>query len=323
MALVNFAILPAALTVCMAVAALGQAAEPRVERVSFASNVPVVPREKSLPTIGAALYLPAGTPPFAAVVITPSSGGEKDEREHFYAREFARAGIAGLVVESFKSRGLVSSVRDQSLLTVWQTENDAVGALRFLVADGRFMPDRIGITGVSKGGTTALNTALVVRRRWAGVGGLAFAAHAPIAPSCTVAHRTLTTTGRPIFFMLAEHDDQTPPAPCVNLAESIRASGNSNVTVRIYEGAHHAWETLGSQPSFNPVAQNYRRCRGLIEDDGTFVSSETGEKLPGSRVQRHFVRTCMTLGAHCCGGDADLKARAAKDLIDFFKRSGF
>ena len=291
----------------------------RSELVSFPTNVPDA-AVKAV-TISGRLYLPNGVPPFSAVVIIPSSGGEKPDREYYYAEEFAKAGIAGLVVESFLSRGVRSSVHDQSLLLSWWTENDAIGALRWLIHDGRFRPDRIGITGVSKGGGTALNTALAIRRVWTKSEDLVFAAHAPIAPFCNITHRSLATTGKPIFFMLAEHDDQTKAAPCVNLAESLRRAGQTAISIKIYEGAHHAWETLGTQPFFDPRAENYSDCHGTIEDDGTHVMTSS-ERVPGSQFRQYAIRTCMRLGTHCCGGTMALKSEATRDLIDFFHRSG-
>lgn len=311
---------PALAVAALLLGQIGTLAQQMPERVGFLTNVPSS-TVKSVALRGA-LYLPSGTPPFSAVVITPSSGGEKVDREHHYAQELAKAGIAGLVVESFGSRGLTSSVRDQSLLTSWETENDAIAAFRWLVRDGRFRPDRIGVTGVSKGGSVALHTALAVRRRWSKSEDLVFAAHAPIAPPCNIPHRTLRTTGKPIFFMLAEHDDQTRAAPCVNLAEAIRGAGNSSVSVKIYEGAHHAWETLGSQPYFDPSAQNFSDCRGLVEDDGTWITP-AGERVSPNNHYQVRVRTCVRLGTHCCGGTPTLKVEATRDLIAFFKRAGF
>jgi dienelactone hydrolase len=293
----------------------------RVQRVTFVTNVVPNTSAGKPVTLNATLHLPSGKPPYSVVVITPSSGGEKADRETFYAQELAKTGIAGIVVESFRSRGLTNSVQDQSVLSSWATENDAVGALRWLAADQRFHKDRVGIIGVSKGGATALNTAFAVRRRWTGVGDLAFAAHAPIVPPCGYVQRNPTTTGKPIFFMLAELDDQTPAAPCVNLAEAIRKAGNAKVEVKIYEGAHHAWEALGTKSYFDPKAQNYRNCRGTVEDDGTLITSE-GQALPRRGEQQQMAKTCMTLGTHCCGGTAALKAEATRDLVSFFRRSG-
>jgi len=37
---------------------------------------------------------------------------------------------------------------------------------------------------------------------------------------------TLATTGAPIYFMLAELDDQTPADQCMSLAEGMRKAGN-------------------------------------------------------------------------------------------------
>lgn len=289
-----------------------------VEAVTFPTNV--VGDLKPV-TLSAELHLPAGNGPFSAVVITPSSGGESTGFETYYARELAKAGIAALSVHSFSSRGLKSSVENQSVLPGWHTENDAIGALRWLSADRRFRPDRIGITGVSKGGQAALNTAFLVRRRWARVGDLQFAAHAPIAPPCNAVMQTKTTTDKPIFFMLAEFDDQGPAIPCVNLANDMRRAGNLRVDLKVYEGAHHAWEKIGARPYFDPKAENYRNCRGSFDDNGRYVP-KPGEVIEPRDTSAYMKRTCVKLGTHCCGGNEALKAEATRDLIAFFRRSG-
>jgi dienelactone hydrolase len=86
------------------------------------------------------------------MIIVSTSGGVMDYRETYYARELARNGIAGLVVDSFGPRGVKTTVDDQSLVTSWDMENDAFGALLRLGRDARISPDRIGIMGISKGG---------------------------------------------------------------------------------------------------------------------------------------------------------------------------
>jgi len=127
-----------------------------------------------------------------------------------------------------------------------------------------------------------------------------------------------------MFFMLAELDDQTPAAPCVARAERLRRDGNPDVDVKVYAGAHHAWERLGDRPYFDPAAQNFARCRIFVEDDGAMVAAESGERLPRGRDALAWAeRTCMTLGTHCCGGTPALKRQATDDLIAFLKRHGF
>lgn len=293
--------------------------------VGFATNVVASTSAGKAVQLKAKLYMPAAsTGPVSAVVITPSSGGVKSEIELHYAQALADGGIAALVIDSFGSRGLVNSIADQRVLTEFQTSNDAIGGLRWLAADARFRADRIGITGLSKGGGTALKTALNIQRRWMGASAAhVFAAHAPIAPGCNWLNRSLATTGAPIFLMLAELDDQTPAAPCMALAEKLRQSGNSKVEVKVYKGAHHAWEVLGAKPYFDRRAENYSKCRVTVGDDGRMINDVDGSVIPREGWHEWAKRTCMTLGTHCCGGNAELKRQATADLVAFFKRNGF
>jgi dienelactone hydrolase len=296
----------------------------RTEDVAFDTNVVSGTTAGTPVRLSAKLFTPVSPDaPMSAVVITPSSGGVKAEREIFYAQKLAEAGIAGLVVDSFRSRGLVNSVYDQTVLTAWATQNDAWAAFRWLVRDGRFRRDRIAVMGVSKGGIAALQPALNIRRRWSGISDLAFAAHVPIAPDCGFLNRSMETTGSPILFMLAELDDQVPAASCVNYAERLRAAGNLRIEIRVYEGAHHAWELIGDRPYFDVKAENYAKCRAWVEDDGTIVAAADGTRIPASEYSAWAKRTCMTLGTHCCGGTAKLRQQAADDMIGFLKRYGF
>lgn len=295
-----------------------------VQDVTFPTNV--VPRTTNAAavTLKARLHLPeAPQGPIAAVIITPSSGGVQAEREVFYAEELAKAGIAALVIDSFGARGVASTLYDQRTVTAFQTANDAMAGLAFLARDPRFLADRIGITGVSKGGIAALNTGLSIQRRWMSASdGLKFAAHAPIAPACTWINRSLATTGAPILFLLAELDDQTPAAPCIAMAARLKAAGNPKVEVRMFKGAHHAWERLGEMPISDPRAENYAKCRVTVEDDGRMIASD-GSTVPRDDWHGWAKRTCMTLGTRCCGGNAELKRQATAALIGFFKRQGF
>jgi dienelactone hydrolase len=273
----------------------------------------------------AQLFMPGdSTHPVSAVVITPSSGGIKSDIELHYAEAFIHAGIAALVIDSFGSRGLNNSVHDQSVLTPFQSTNDAFGGLRWLARDKRFRADRIGITGVSKGGAAALNSAFTMQRHWMSISPRqAFAAHAPIVPPCYWVNRTLATTGAPIYFMLAELDDQTPADQCVALAHRMRKAGNLKIEVTVYKGAHHAWEVLGANPYFDPLAENHAKCMAVIEDDGRSVWSKDGSTIPRHDVFGWSRRNCMTLGTHCCGGNDEQKRVATANLISFFKRNGF
>jgi dienelactone hydrolase len=295
-----------------------------IETAKFPTNVVANSRNDRSIMLEARLFLPdPANPPMPSVVITPSSGGIRFEREIYYAEELAGAGIAALLIDSFGSRGLSHSMFDQRLLTRWQAANDAIAGLKWLHGDARFSKDRIAVLGVSKGGIVALDTALPVRRRWMRVSDLAFAAHVAIVPGCTWINSSVETTGAPIFFMLAELDDIAPARPCLERAHKLKAAGNNGVEVKVYKGAHHAWEALGPRPIFNARLENYAKCRVLQSDDGRMTSAADGSTIPRTGWHNWARRSCVTRGGHCCGGTPEVKRQATNDMLAFLKRNGF
>ena len=295
----------------------------KIEYVTFDTNTVPNTAASTPVRLRALLYVPTSTElPMSAVAITPSSGNVRDDIEIYYASTLARAGIAALVIDSFGSRGISSTVYDQSLLTPWETGNDAIAGLRWLVADPRFRADRIGVLGVSKGGIVAMNTALTRYRTWAGMSGPQFAAHVAIVPSCGWVPRSTATTGAPILFMLAELDDQCPIADCIDYAESLRTAGNSKIQVNVYRGAHHAWEIIGTTPYFDKWAENFAKCRVWIEDDRSNTAAD-GTRFVANDWHEWAKTNCITLGTSCCGGNETLKRQATDDLLAFLKESGF
>lgn len=294
------------------------------ETITFNTNVVPDTTNDEEVEIEATLYVPKQAKfPISAVIIAPSSSGIEDEREIYYAKELVKAGIAALVIDSFTSRGLTDSVYDQSLLEAWDVENDAIAALEKLAEDKRFKPDRIAVMGVSKGGSVAMNTALTARRKWTGVDDVRFAAHVAISPDCTWTTRRASSTGAPVFFMLAELDEQTPAPACLAQAARMKDAGNKRIETKVYQGAHHAWEELGAQPEFDPKAENYSQCRVWIEDDGRMFSADTGELVPEDDWHAWAQKNCMTLGTKCCGGTQELRDTATRDIIAFLRRYRF
>jgi dienelactone hydrolase len=262
----------------------------QVSDVTFPSNVPERPTEAPH-QVRAKLYLPdKAKASMPAMVISPSSAGVKEEREIHYAQALNKAGIAALVVDSFASRGLRRG--DTTMLSAWPPGNDAVAALRWLIADGRFDRGRIGVMGVSKGGVVAMNTAEVVRRRWMRMDDVQFAAHVAIVPNCHVVNQSLRTTGAPIFFMLAELDDLVPARFCVEHAKRLRDAGNSKIEVKVYKGAHHAWECITAKPIFDPNFANTSRCRVAITDEGSSVATD-GTVIPVGGLNDWMRKNCM------------------------------
>lgn len=291
-----------------------------VERLSF----PTHPAPAIRPVrVDAELHLPEDRPgPVPAMVLLTSSGGVQKHREHWYATALNGAGIAALIVDSFRPRGVFSTVSDQRRVSAWEMENDAFAALALLRHDERIDPVRIGVMGVSKGGIAALASAIAVRQQWRRSGAMMFAAHVGIVPGCTVQHRVARTTGKPILMLLAEKDDYTPAPLCLAYAEKMRAAG-ADVTVKVYRDAHHGWEALGPLSELRR-AENYSHCRAVLEDDGTLYVPQAGRHMSQAEYADWARLHCMFVGrTHAGGGTAALRRQATDDLLGFLKRSGF
>lgn len=289
------------------------------ERLSFPTN----PAPGIRPMrIDATLHLPERLPT-PAMVLLSSSGGVQRHREHFYARALNDSGIAALIVDSFKPRGVRNTVADQRLVSAWEMENDAFAALDLLRHDERIDAACIGILGVSKGGIAAIKSAIEARRAWRGTGARQFAAHVAIVPGCTVQHRNAATTGAPLLFQLAELDNYTPAPLCLAYTERIRAAGNARVTVKIYRGAHHGWESIGPVHAL-AKAENFSRCRALIEDDGRYYVAQIDAWLSADQYAEWARLNCAYRGdTNAGGGSVALKAQATEDLLAFLRASGF
>lgn len=290
----------------------------KIEDVVFKTNVvPDTTNDKSI-DIRAKLYMPEQqTKPVSAVIISPSSGGVEKEREIYYAEKLVDKGFAVLIIDSFASRNLTNSLYDQSVLETWQMENDAFAGLNYLSKDQRINSKKIAIMGVSKGGSVAMDTAHTIVREWADIKKQKFAAHIAIAPDCNWTTRSNKTTGEPIFFMLAELDDQTLVEACEKKAKRLRKAGNDEIRMKIYKGAHHAWEELGKKPVYDPEVENFANCAVWVEDDGQMTSAETEEDIPEDEWYEWATKNCKKTGAHCCGGTKEIKEKATKDIITF------
>jgi len=294
-----------------------------MESVSFDTLTFDHPTASRPARISATLHIPADRPGrVPCMVILTSSAGVQRHREHYYADLLNGAGVAALIVDSFRGRGVRRTVADQSLVSAAQMEGDAFAALALLRDDPRLDPGRIGIMGVSKGGVATLNAAIAIRQRWRQGFPHLFDIHVALCPGATAQHRDPTTHGRPMFFMLAARDDYTPAELAIEYAERMRAAGNGRIRVKVYGSAHHGWESLG--PVFDiKDAENWSCCRNLIEDDGRHFVPLLGQTMDEPDFQAWARRHCVTRGARAGGGTADLKRRASDDLLIFLAAHGF
>lgn len=304
-----------AATIALLVCAGAQAQQR--ETISFES------RQKGQPVqVTAEIYWPTKAGPVPAMVIHHGSGGVSDQREGRFAREMVATGVAAVVIDSFRPRGVTSTVQDQSAVTGQDFNLDALAALKALGGNSRIDRTRIGIMGFSKGGTSALMASHEAMITAAGVpSGLRYALHVPFYPSCTAQYYRPQLTRAPIYMLLGGADTYVGFEPCQTYGDALRAAG-APVQVTVYPGAPHGFD--GGRPYTDPRGENYAKCvfqqqpdRSWVERvSGVMTVGADGKLIPGAHAKAFSV--CRTLGVS--GGPNDAAARQSMDDLKGFVR---
>ena len=284
------------------------------EKIEFVSEV----RGRQEPVYGY-LSMPQADRLLPAMILVHGSGGNGD-RELRYTAEYNKMGIAVFAIDSFTPRGVTSTALDQASVSAQQMEADAFAALRLIGANPRVDRGRIGIQGVSKGGTVALETALprVARARGAPA-DLKFALHVPLYPGCSTQYRTPVTSGAPILMLLGAKDDYVGAEPCRNYAEVIK-NGGADIRVIVYPEAGHGFDGNDGQRIRIDGVQNYSKCLAYIEDDGRIIDAKTGQLIDSQRRFNELMAGCMTRGASLAT-DGSAKAQSLEAIRLLFSQT--
>ena len=156
-----------------------------------------------------------------------------------------------------------------------------------LIMNPRIDGKRLGITGLSRGGTASYQ---VTEKRFSDAvlgPDRYFKASLPMAIDCYSRFEKPTVTPTKILFLLGSADDYTPPQGCVDWVEDIKANQKENVNVEIIikEGWVHDFygdtpiEICGSCVVFNNEACSAHLPKGLTFND---------EGIPSNDVVKYF-----------------------------------
>jgi dienelactone hydrolase len=235
-------------------------------------------------------------------------------------------GVAALVLDSFKGRGIASTVENQAAVSSTEMLGDAFAALKALAGHARVDGKRVGIVGFSKGGTVALLAAHEARAERALPAGLRFALHVPFYPSCVTQHFKPRSTGAPIYLLLGGADTYVGVAPCQEYAAALKAEGAA-IEVTVYPGAPHGFD--GGRAYSLPKGENWSRCVFVEQTDGSWkerisgLTTNDASGRPIAAVYRKALAACRTYGVN--GGPneaarakalAALKSYVQKHLIE-------
>jgi dienelactone hydrolase len=229
--------------------------------------------------IAGELRLPkSGAAKLPAIVLLHGSGGvggsgaPVDE----WSRALNQLGIATLALDSFSGRGLRSTQADQAQLGRLNMVVDAYRALGMLAKDQRIDPARIAVMGFSRGGQSALYSAMSRLYRLQGPkDGTQFAAHLAVYPDCMTTYTDDTDVTRPIRIFHGAADDYNPVAPCRLYAERL-TQANRDVKLIEYADAAHVFDAPALRtPVILTNATTNRRCRLFEDAQSLIVNAET------------------------------------------------
>jgi dienelactone hydrolase len=205
------------------------------------------------------LSFPSGTGPFPAMVLAHGCNGI-GVVETQWARMLREWGYATLVVDSFRGRGLIEVCTNGGTLTSVQRIPDAYGALRILATHPRVDARRIVLMGFSHAGALSMGASTVwAKTTFAPRKQPAFRAFFAFYPYCNTVFPEREHVSAPVRIHIGELDDWTPARSCIQLAESLRASGQ-DVTITVYAGAYHTFLYAGLGFVRQPNVDNAAGC---------------------------------------------------------------
>ena len=264
-----------------------------------------------------------------AMVILPGGAGAIPGRENEMVQSLASQGIAALVIDNFKPRG-ISEEMPYVLKILGTSEFDAVAdayaALKALNKHPAIDPHRIGVMGFSKGGIAARMSMDQRIREKLAPKVPPFALHVDFYGPCYAMIPTQKTTGAPLVSFRAGEDASNDLVACAQQEAVLRSAG-SDVSTVVYAKAGHDWE------SNKPREVNERPYLAgcTIEFNDKDLPTVNGQTLipAGSkpdRQTRYQIRVqsgqalgdCVKVG-YISGRDETARTLANRQLMQFLK----
>ena len=273
-----------------------------------------------------------GEGPFPVVIITHSSGGPghfnwKNMPTHrSWSKKLLKKGIAVMFLDNFSGRGVVNTYMDQSVASIWSMYIDAFMALEYLSKDPRVNIKKVGISGSSRGGMTAIMAAEKRLRDALISKDLYFAASQPRSPDCWSTGMFINPQPikkTKVWLIHGLSDNHNLAVHCEDLAKKMQANGG-DVIIDLRKGWHHSF--LRAYPPEKDKGQTWYNCPGFFTDDDghpdkasidfwieydAFESREAYYKMaredPGRALrftfQPYYMKNCVIYDAHTEGGN--------------------
>jgi len=244
------------------------------------------------------------------IAVAGSNGWANHHYE--YLELYRKSGIATFELCSFQSRGISSTVGDQTKVTTAMMILDAYKAFEVLVKNPMINPNKIGITGWSLGGGVSLFSAWQPLKNSINP-NLTFAAHLPLYPPCIVMPTISNFGESPIHILIGELDNWTPAQACEELVSKLGDA--SNIELTIYPNAHHSFDS-NHTVKINKTGYILEDCRFLLEENGTVVMNFLNIPMSTPFLQKIGLAMCAKRGPKY-GGNKDTKKASLKFAEEF------
>ena len=219
------------------------------------------------------------------------------EHHYKYLKMYQEMGIATFELNSFKSRGIKSTVGSQTEVTIAAIILDAYKALEILSNHPRIDKKRISITGWSLGGGVTLFSAWLPIKNAINK-NLSFASHLAFYPPCFIDPENIEFSQSPIHILIGELDNWTPSQPCYELVEKLKNKANIDIT--IYEDSYHSFDR-NSPVIVNEKAYNFTECKFRLTKEGNVLMNYFNIPMSNPFLQKLGLMFCVRRGAYFGG----------------------
>ena len=244
--------------------------------------------------------------------------GSMGWRKHHldYLKMYQEQGFATFQLNSFKSRGITSTVGSQDEVTIAAVILDAYRALEKLSKHPKINKDKVAITGWSLGGGVALFSGWMPLKK-AITDELSFAAHLAFYPPCFINPENLSFTKAPIHILIGEADNWTPAKPCLDLVEKL--SDKTNISITTYPDAHHGFDS--EEPVvWNEKGYSFKDCLFDLTADGDVLMNYLRIPMSNSILQKVGFLFCVEKGVNI-GSNKDARKKSLAFAKDFMSNT--
>ncbi len=251
-----------------------------------------------------------------AVILSHGSGG-LGYGQNEWALFFLSYGYATFTLDHFGPRNVVSTGHVSLRVTEQQMASDIIHAGNLLASDPRIKAEKIFHIGWSKGASAGLAAAVELSANESQKNNPLIAGYIAFNPFC--GYTGDVSTHAKVLLLHGREDNWTPLAPCERLVFEMQATG-SNVTLMVFEGAHHGFyhwgsDTIGHTNAYT-IQDTSDKCTLVFSRQSHAVSVDGRHSVSDYQSRKAFLKACGVRGANF-GGSPKYRKEVEQAVIDF------